>query len=223
MLEIDVDIGRLVVGEHGSGLCAVKGTAQQLHPDLKPSFTGPAPQPIERILEIPHTCHDLIKLGAETGEIRQWCKKALREDEIEERGVLRQVLGQPRSPRHDLGDERQKAGIGVKQREQLHPGRKVREELVEPPQRRIGVRGRAEYPQQLRYEFGQNFARSLYPCRNADHGRPVDIVAQRFRGLNRNQRILGKPHGDGTLARAGARRSERNSARGKEASHHFPV
>ena len=75
--------------------------------------------------------------------------------------MLRQVLGQPRSPRHDLGDERQKAGIGVKQREQLHPGRKVRQELVEPPQRRIGVRGGAEYPQQLGYEFCQDFARPL--------------------------------------------------------------
>ena len=49
----------------------------------------------------------------------------------------------------------------MKQREQLHSGRKVREELVEPPQRRIGVRGRAENSQQLGYEFGQYFARPL--------------------------------------------------------------
>ena len=58
------------IGEHRPGLCAVEGTAQQLDPDLKPSFTGPASQPIERIFEIPHARHDLIKLGGETGEVR---------------------------------------------------------------------------------------------------------------------------------------------------------
>ena len=75
--------------------------------------------------------------------------------------MLRQVVGQSWSPRHDLGNERKKAGIGVKQREQLHPGRQMREELVEPPQRPIGVRGRPEYPQQLGDELGQDFARPL--------------------------------------------------------------
>ena len=58
------------IGQRCPGLRAVEGAAQQLDSDLKPSFTGPAPQPIERIFEIPHTRHDLIKLGGETGEIR---------------------------------------------------------------------------------------------------------------------------------------------------------
>ena len=129
--------------------------------NLKPSFTGPASQPIEGVLEIPRTRHDLIEFGSEAGTVRWRGEKALRQYRVEESGVLREVLGQPRSPRHDLGNERQKAGIGVKQREELHPGGKVRQELVEAAQRRIGMRSRPEYPQQLGYELGQDFARAL--------------------------------------------------------------
>jgi len=178
------------IGECRPGLHAVEGTTQQLNPDLKLSFTGPAPQLIQRIFEIAHARHNLIEFGGKSGEVRQRRKKTLRQDRVEESGVLRQALGQPRSPRHDLGDERQKAGIGVKQREQLHPGGQVRQELVEPVQRRIGVRGAAKYSQQFGYEFGQDFPRALA----SGGAQPAVMPASHQRGLpcgHRPRRVLG--------------------------------
>src|SRR5690349_12641117 len=71
------------------------------------------------------------------------------------------MLGQSGRARHHLGDERQKAGIGIEQGEKLDAGGKARQKLVKPPERRIGVRRGAEDPQQLRDELGEDLARSL--------------------------------------------------------------
>jgi hypothetical protein len=51
-------------------LCAVERAAQQLDADLKPVFPGPAPQCIERILEVARGREPAAEVGGERATVR---------------------------------------------------------------------------------------------------------------------------------------------------------
>ena len=113
------------VGERGPGLVAVDQAAQQLHPDLKPALVGPAPQQVERVLEPARSREHRAEIRGEPVAVRAGGRELGRQHRVEQCRTMRQALREQRRLGHDLGDQRQQAGIGVEQREQLHPGRQL--------------------------------------------------------------------------------------------------
>ena len=88
------------------------------------------------------------------------------------RGLPADDAGEPRRRPHDVGDQPEQAWIGGKQREELHAGRHLGDDLVEGGEREIGLGGAAERIEQGGKKLGQPLARARAPRRGIAAGLP---------------------------------------------------
>ena len=146
------------VGERGAGGFGVRDVAQHAHADLELAILGPAAHDVQHVLEVVGLAQRLRQFRAQGFRRRQRVEEAARQHRLQQIGVTAQMVSQARRAAHDLRDQVEQAGIGVEQREQLHPGRQMAEELVEAGEGDIGMGGARQRFQQLRRDLRQQLA-----------------------------------------------------------------
>ena len=127
---------------------------------------------VQRLLIVGRLCQRRADQLAELGGGRHRTEEARIEHGIQEPGSAPDDASEPRRRPHDVGDQPEQAWIGGKQREELHAGRHVGDDLIEGGERKIRVRGAAERIEQRGKKLGQPLARSRAARRGVAAGLP---------------------------------------------------